>query len=104
MTVIATRDQVPQIVKPASGLGRGPAQQVQGITGREVMAIIRKRKWFIIITLLVCVILSVTATWLWLRLGPLWSADVLVEVESPVANTGMIRTQASEDIMKRLLQ
>jgi capsular exopolysaccharide synthesis family protein len=68
------------------------------------MAIIRKRKWFIIITLLVCVILSVTATWLWLRLGPLWSADVLVEVESPVANTGMIRTQASEDIMKRLLQ
>src|SRR5271169_4426690 len=103
MTVVATRDQLPQIVKPAPGLSRGSAQQAQGITGREVMAIIRKRKWLIIITVLSCLILSAGATGLWLKLGPLWTAETMVEVEPPVSS-GIIRAEASEDIMKRLVQ
>src|ERR1035437_2609003 len=104
MTVIATRNQVPQIVKSTPGLGRGPAsQQAQGITGREIMAIIRKRKWLIIITVFSCLAASVAATFLWLRLGPLWSDEPMVEVESPVS-AGVIRTEAGEDVMRRLVQ
>ena len=48
MSVIATRDQIPQIVRgPAGPASRAPAVGA-GLTGRDLLRILRRRKWLVI--------------------------------------------------------
>jgi capsular exopolysaccharide synthesis family protein len=97
MTVVPTRDQSPQIVRPSTAGGRrgaAPASSVAGVpvvgpvaaphgagmTGRDVMRIVLKRKWFILLMLVVCSGASVAATMLWLRYAPMYTSAALMEV------------------------
>ena len=94
MSVIQTREITPQIVRLGSGRvpGRpGPADGRQpdaGLSGRDVLRILRKRKWLIILAELLCVALAVGATVLWLMYAPLFTSVALLEVR-PEATTAI---------------
>jgi capsular exopolysaccharide synthesis family protein len=55
-----------------------------GISGRDVLRVIRKRKWLIIISLVVCVGLFVLAQVLWERYAPRYTATAVLEVHPEV--------------------
>lgn len=57
-----------------------------GLTGRDVLRIIRKRKWLIMIMLAVCTAASIAATTLWLRYAPIYTSAALMEVRPLVAD------------------
>jgi len=86
MSVIQTREIAPQIVRLGPGRvpGRpGPAEGRQpdsGLSGRDILRILRKRKWLIILAELICVGLTVGATVLWLMYAPLFTAFAVLEV------------------------
>jgi len=93
MTVVPTREQPPQVVRTAApgGAARRPffagpggphaaAGPVAGLTGRDALRIIRKRKWMILLSLTICVGLASGATVLWLMYAPLYTSAALMEV------------------------
>jgi len=53
------------------------------MSGRDVLKILRKRKWLIIFSLVICISLSVVGTLLWLQYMPLYTSGALLEVRSP---------------------
>jgi polysaccharide biosynthesis transport protein len=57
-------------------------QAEAGLTGRDVLRIIRKRKWLILFSLVICVGLAVAGTILWLQYLPLYTATALLEVRT----------------------
>lgn len=87
MSVIQTREIAPHVVRvgaPRPG-GRpmpGDArQQDSGLSGRDILRILRKRKWLIIISLVLCIGLSIGATMLWLMYAPYYTATARLEVQ-----------------------
>jgi capsular exopolysaccharide synthesis family protein len=86
MSVIQTREIAPQIVRlgPGRVFGRpSPAEGRQpdsGLSGRDILRILRKRKWLIILAELICVALAVGATVLWLMYAPLFTSFAVLEV------------------------
>jgi len=92
MSTIQTREITPQIVRLGAGKapGRGVAgpQAESGLSGRDILRVLRKRKWLIILTELIFISLAVGATLLWLNYAPLYTADALLEVR-PEINTAM---------------
>ena len=89
MTVIPTREQTPQIIRATAGPARrgpaSPARPEAGLTGRDVFRILRKRKWLILIMLILCVGASVGATLLWLQFAPLYTAVAVLETRPEFA-------------------
>jgi len=92
MSVIQTREIAPQIVRLGPGRvpGRpGPAEGHQpdsGLSGRDILRILRKRKWLIILAELICVALAVGATVLWLMYAPLFTSSAVLEVRPEVTS------------------
>jgi len=90
MSAIQTREIAPQIVR--LGPGRAPGhgapdgrQQEPGLNGRDILRILRKRKWLIILAELFFVSLAVGATLLWLNYAPRYTANALLEVRPEVS-------------------
>lgn len=88
MSVIQTREIAPKIVRLGSGRapGRGAAdgrQAESGLSGRDMLRVLRRRKWLIILTELIFVSLAVGATLLWLTYAPWYTAEALLEVSPP---------------------
>lgn len=104
MSVIPTRDQVPHIVRPATAMPRpaGP-QAAGGLTGRDVMGILRRRVWLILVCLLVCVAASIVATVLWGSYAPLYTARGLLGVNPPQGDVWRSAVSVNRDVMDRLL-
>ena len=71
MSVMQTKEITPQIVRLGAGRapGRGGAgpQAESGLSGRDILRVMRKRKWLIILTELIFVSLAVGATLVWLN-------------------------------------
>ena len=92
MSVMQTKEITPQIVR--LGSGRAPVrsaagpQAESGLSGRDILRVLRKRKWLIILTELIFVSLAVGATLIWLNYAPLFTADALLEVR-PEVSTAM---------------
>lgn len=86
MTLIPTRDQPPRLAAPASRpvqpLSAGPAA---GIGARQILSIIRKRKWLIILTFAICVGVVCIATLLWWLYLPIYRAEAYLKVSPPPA-------------------
>ena len=91
MSVIPTRDRVPQIVRGGSPVTTRRATPtpappaMPSMTGRDVLRIIRKRKWLILFSLVICIGLSMLATLLWIQFHPLYRSVALLEVHPPEA-------------------
>jgi len=107
VTVIPTREQTTQIVRPSpSGVpgGRAAVRPAGGgITGRDILQIIRKRKLLIILCVVICAAVTATGTLLWQLYAPFYTAEALLEISPPPADvltgtTGLY----GKDIMERL--
>jgi len=84
MSVIQTRERAPQIIRAGAVRPRGPtarpAVPETGMTGRDVLRIIRKRKWLIIFSLVICIGLSIAALLLLLEYWPSYTATAVMKV------------------------
>ena len=82
MSVIPTREQVPQIVRSSTGTERPaagaaafrPATLPGGITGRDILRILHKRKWLIISLVTLSTAIAFVVTVLWRRYAPEYTA------------------------------
>ncbi len=83
MSVIPTREQVPQIVPRRAGVERlpvgiAPAGQAAapggGITARDILRILQKRKWMIISFVVMFTAIAFVVTLLWRRFAPEYTA------------------------------
>ncbi|MDP7288876.1 MAG: polysaccharide biosynthesis tyrosine autokinase [Phycisphaerae bacterium] len=93
MTTLPTHDRAPSIVAagrtPLSTMQRpgGPAGGGRGgLTGRDVMRIIRKHLWLIAILLVVFTTASVVGTKFWLRYSPTYESMVRLSITPPRVN------------------
>ena len=86
MSVIQTREIAPQIVRLGPGRVPGRPGQAEasradsGLTGRDILRILRKRKWLIILAELICVGLAAGTTVLWLMNAPWFTSSAVLEV------------------------
>ena len=102
MTVITTRDQVPQIARPMPMAPRAAgASAAGGLTGKDFLRILQKRKWMILITLLSVIALTVLGTLAWQLYAPLFTAEALIEVNPPKATPWGDPTMYPQEIMDR---
>ncbi len=114
MTSLPTREVTPQIVRAARGVppaahGGGPRPPGApggggGITGKDVLRILRKRKVLIILSVLICSALAAGVTVLWALYAPLYTAEGLLAVNAPRRSeldpgTGLL----AGDVMDRLV-
>jgi capsular exopolysaccharide synthesis family protein len=83
MSIIATREPAPRL--PALGGKRPlmPGAASHGMTMRDVLRIIRKRKWLILVAFLTWSSLAVAATVVWLSFWPLYRAEAYLVVAPP---------------------
>ena len=110
MTTLPTHDHTPSIVaagnKPLSPIQRPgtPSIRSRGMTGRDVMRVIRKHLWLILIFLVVFSIASIVGTRFWLKYSPTYRSTVRLGVSPPRVNVFATATQnvASDlDIQKQ---
>jgi len=100
MTATSAPEQAPRTARPAApagGAGGG------GLTGRDILQILRKRKWFITVWVVALTVLSGVATLLWSMYSPLYTAEALLEVVPPkTSELTTSRDLYGKDIMDRL--
>jgi len=112
MTKVPTRDQVPQVARHQLPVGQagtprsfGAVGQGGGMTGKDVLRILLKRFWLILITSSAITGAICVATLIWWLYAPLYTAVAQLRVTAPV--TSGLRgapTQYGQDIMNRLMQ
>jgi len=85
MTMTKTTHLPPRLSGPAKGPA-GPASAgpgVAGMTTRDFLRVIQKRKWMMVLICTVCVGLSVAVTAVWYMYFPSYTATALLEVNPP---------------------
>ncbi|MCL2701200.1 MAG: polysaccharide biosynthesis tyrosine autokinase [Phycisphaerae bacterium] len=100
-------EQIGQLALPsAQGMSAAMPYQAAtgGITGKDILRILRKRMWMIIIISLLFVAIAAVSTFFWLRISPLYTAESYLQVnirtnpmKDEVVNT------LSKDVMDRLV-
>jgi len=106
MSVIPTREEVPQIIRaPVAPRHRAiPVPAGAGLTGRDFVRILRKRKWMIILIALGITALAAVTTVLWSMFAPLYTAEAYLGVNAPRPSD--LQGPAplySKDIMERII-
>jgi len=92
MTTLPTHDRTPSIVAagkaPLSTVHRPgrPAAGRSGMTGRDVMRVVRRHLWLILVFLVVFTIASIVGTKLWLDYSPTFKSRVRIGVATPRAD------------------
>ena len=95
MDMATTRDQVPQIARhqpvarPHTGMQafRAAGQGGTGMTGKDILRILRKRMWMIIITSITVISLVLAVTLIWYIYAPMYTAVAFLLVSPPVEGT-----------------
>jgi capsular exopolysaccharide synthesis family protein len=81
MSVISTRQEPPRIVRSAAAGRRPPSGPPGGgFTAADILRVLRKRKWLILITLAAALALSAGGTFIWWRYAPMYQARALLMV------------------------
>ena len=110
MTTLPTHDHTPSIVAapnaPLPPMRRAgtPSAASKGMTGRDVMRVVRRHLWLILILLVVFTAASVGGTRLWLRYSPTFRSTVRLSVTPPRVDAYALATRnvASDlDIQKQ---
>ncbi|MCK4625088.1 MAG: hypothetical protein KAV00_07255, partial [Phycisphaerae bacterium] len=99
-TMIPTREQSPQLTTPV----RRPLQPspvVSGITPKDIWRIIRKRKWMIILSLVICAAVMGTVTLLWWLFAKGYTADAYLHVAPPPVSMMQLSPQHNKDVVER---
>ncbi|NLW87198.1 MAG: polysaccharide biosynthesis tyrosine autokinase [Planctomycetes bacterium] len=107
MSLIATRDQTPQTGRQIGGAARPRPGAPQGLTGGDLLRIVRKRMWMILLILLLCIVSAGVTTWLWLAYSPLYTAEADLVVNPPsseLRDTAALRTDEVERFKLTIMQ
>jgi len=104
MSMIPTRDQPPRLAGPGprQSLTR-PGGMGKGMSPKDLLRIVRKHKWLIILTFIVVMGVTAAGTLLWQQSAPFYEAYALLRV-SPPAETLMTAGRApipGKDIIER---
>ena len=94
MSMLPTKEQMPQMVQGSLAYATAaPAapQGGSGLTGRDILRIIRRRKWWIIVSVMVSTIISVMGTAAWIYFAPRYEAYAFLRVQLP--KTSVINLQ-----------
>lgn len=83
MTVIPTREQPPQLVSSRPTAPARPQAQSGGLTGQDMLRILRKRKWLIAACVVIFTALAVGVTMAWSMYWPTYVAVAQIEVKAP---------------------
>lgn len=87
MSMLPTRDQTPQIVRSPVAFAQrppgGPGGTQGGLTGRDVLGILRRRKWWIIISTAFLTTVAGVTTHLWATYAPEYEARAYIAVNPP---------------------
>lgn len=83
MTALPTRSDAPRALPARAGAAPTAAA---GITPREMLRIVRRRMWLIIITFCICLGSAIAAHFIWLAYAPLYTAEAYLKVEPPPAS------------------
>jgi succinoglycan biosynthesis transport protein ExoP len=105
MSVISTREEAPQIVRAAVSPRLRPAAPTGGgMTGRDILRILRKRKWLIVLSVLGFAALAALGTYVWMVNWPLYTAEAFLMVSPPQgAEVGGGATMYPREIMDRVV-
>ena len=90
MTMLPTREQPARLAGPPARMD-APAGGA-GITPRDVLRIIRRRKLLITLAFAITLAVVVVGTFLWQTLAPLYRATALLRVTPPVASSLQVLT------------
>ena len=95
MSMLPTKEQTPQWMTSPPGYApmapAGPAPAAAGLTGRDILHILRRRMWWIIISIMITTILSVLGTAVWIYYAPRYAADAYLRIQVP--KTSMINLE-----------
>ncbi|MDP7635934.1 MAG: polysaccharide biosynthesis tyrosine autokinase [Phycisphaerae bacterium] len=84
MTDLQTRERLVNIVPGGDApVRKPPAPQSApdgGLTGRDILRIVRRRKWLIIVSVAVFFIMAFAGTWFWLKYAPRYTASAYVGI------------------------
>jgi len=84
MSALPTRDEPPRIVRRAGGPRRTLISLPDvGVTGRDILLILRKRKWMILLTVAIVLGVTFVGTLLWWQYAPFYTAVAFLEVNPP---------------------
>jgi capsular exopolysaccharide synthesis family protein len=103
MSLVPTRDEVPQFARytgvPASRSvsPSKPAATGGGLTGKDIWRLLLRRKWLILLSLLVFTGVAYGVTKLWRELAPVYEASALMGVNPPKAT----ELQGTRDILNK---
>jgi len=105
MTVVPTRDRIPQIARPpgaiaprAIGGAAGPSGA--GMTSSDIFRILRRRKMLIFMCTTIVSVLVGAVTLVWSQVMPFYTAMAYLEVEAPKASELQVSSQLySREIM-----
>ncbi|MBN1555155.1 MAG: polysaccharide biosynthesis tyrosine autokinase [Phycisphaerae bacterium] len=113
MSLVPTRRETPQIhridrsapIAPASRPSGSSTPGGAGITGKDIIRMLRRRKWMIILSVSIFTAASVVSTWLWLKYAPLYTASAFLKVNPPKGSElqGGGQRFLAEDAMDRLM-
>jgi len=102
MTSIQTREQVPRVLaasrpRPAQG---GPQPS---FTARDMLRVVRKRKWLILIILAVFMVSAIVGTYIWAHYWPVYTTEALVVLRPPARTmlTQVWRAAGTADAIER---
>lgn len=103
MSTINVREQTPRILPPpARSLGSRPGPAASGMSARDLLKIIRRRKWLIGITLAVVTTLTCVGTYLWSVYAPVYTVQAFIQM-TPLVKSVMILSvpSSSEELADR---
>ncbi|NBB94857.1 MAG: polysaccharide biosynthesis tyrosine autokinase [Planctomycetes bacterium] len=109
MTLVPTREEAPQVLRYAGMSSRRPAGTAtgsqSGLTASDIMRILRRRMWLIIISLIVFTGAAIGGTIVWRQTKPIYKAQALIEVQPPTPSVMHERgmQQSSKEIMERTM-
>lgn len=102
MTVIQTREHAPQLVRSGSAPARPVPAAAAGLTGRDFLRILHKRKWLIILCTLGFTALGIVGKIVWATYAPLYTSEGLIEVVPPRQVGTTDAPMFPQEIMERL--
>ncbi|MGA2265329.1 MAG: polysaccharide biosynthesis tyrosine autokinase [Phycisphaerae bacterium] len=104
MSVVSTRDRVPQITAggPMGRPGFMAPSGGAGLTPADIMKIVRKRKWLITLSVLIAAAIAAVVTLVWSMFWPFYTAWALLNVEMPKTVALAVSQQlVPKDVMDR---
>ena len=96
MSTLPTRDEPAKIVRSAGPGARLPIGLPPGggVTGRDILLVLRKRKWMIFVTAMIVIGATSIATLLWAQYAPFYTAKAYLAVEPPKGSELSIEPRA----------